>query len=175
LYEKSLKREILLLKNPSFKKHMKLAKRMWIYAISEEDHYTIKQLYPLFSSPVAKLYQIQSEVEILINMLDKLPEPPYYLIGKQIAQFKTRIGSIPDVYISENNETQILKNLDYALRADKNKEKDAMIEKLSATYDVIRDIVDESAKKYLKENIPKNRILKVLLERAKKKQGQYQK
>jgi hypothetical protein len=93
MYQKSLKREILLYKNPMFKKHMKLAKRMWLYAISEQDHYTINKLYPLFSSPMAKMSQIQSEMEILIGMLTKLKSPPYHLISKQVAMFKTRIGT----------------------------------------------------------------------------------
>lgn len=168
MYQKSLKREILLLKSPSLKKNMKLAKRMWLYAISKEDHYTIKQLYPLFSSPVAKLYQIQSELEILVNMLEKLPEPPYYLISKQIAQFKTRIGSIPDMYLSETEETGILRNLDEALRADKNKKRDLLIVKLEETFEIIRDIVDKKAKDYLKENIPKNKLVKILLQTAKR-------
>lgn len=170
MYQKTLKREILMLKSPGLKKHMKLAKRMWIYAISKADHYTIKQLYPLFSSPVAKLYQIQSELEILIGMLEKLPEPPYHLISKQIAQFKTRIGSVGDAYLSGSDETRILRSLDKALRADKEKEKSLVIEELTDTFELIRDIVDKKAKDYLKNHIPKNRLVKLILQTAKRGQ-----
>lgn len=161
MYQKSLKREILLLKNPRLKKNMKLAKRMWLYAIVEEDHYIIKQLYPLFSSPVAKLYQIQSEVEILMNMLKKLSDPPYHLINKQIIQFKTRIGTIPDKYLKARQEKKILKHLDTAFYADK--KPDIMIKHLTKTFQIIENIVDKKAREYLKENIPKSSLLKILL------------
>lgn len=169
LYQKSLKNEIMLLKNPELKKNMKLAKRMWLYAISQEDHYTIKQLYPLFSSPVAKLYQIQSEIEILINMVEKLQDPPYSLISKQISQFKTRIGSIPDIYLNEKNEEDVLKNLDLAFKAYKEKNRDLIVKNLSATYDLLKGIIDAKAKEYLRKNIPKNKLIKTILQTAKKR------
>ena len=169
MYQKSLEREILLLKNPALKKNMKLAKRMWLYAISNHDNYTIKQLYPLFSSPIAKLYQIQSELEILVNMLEKLSDPPYHLISKQIAQFKTRIGTIPDIYLNEDNEREILRNIDVVLRTDMKKNQEIAITRLNSTYELIRDIVDIKAKDFLRKNIPGNKLVRLLLQTTKSK------
>lgn len=173
MYQQSLQKDIMLFKNPMFKKHMKLAKRMWLYAISNEDRYTIRQLYPLFSSPIAKLYQIQSEIEILINMLERLAPPPVFLIKKQIALFKTRIGSVPDIYVSEEAEAEIFKDLDSAISAaggagtagagTAGKNIPLMIEKLEKTFAVVRDIVDDEAMKYLRKNIPQNKLFKTLL------------
>ena len=170
MYQKSLKREIMLYRNPGFKKHMKLAKRMWLYAISKEDHYTIKKLYPLFSSPIAKLNQIQSELDILISMLKKLPSPPFYLIQKQIAQFKTRIGTVPDIYIDDDREKQVLSSLDKAINARKNR--GAMIEGLTGAIGIIEDVVDTQAKRYISKNIPRNYILKKLIRIVHKKRAQ---
>jgi len=161
MYQKSLKREILLFKNPLFKKHMKLAKRMWLYAISEKDSYTIGKLYPLFSSPIAKMNQIQSELEILIGMLKQLKSPPYYLINKQVAMFKTRIGTVPDIYLKDTLSSKIFKYLDNTLSA--NKDNTQMIENLENALLIIQDIVDRDVKKYLYINIPRNNILKLLI------------
>ncbi len=161
MYQKSLKREIMLYKNPVFKKHMKLAKRMWLYAISEDDHYTIQQLYPLFSSPVAKLNQIQSELDILIKMITKLGNPPFHLIRKQIAQFKTRIGTVPDIYMNDEYEKQLFINLDKALYAKNSR--DIILDSLENAMKIIEDIVDTQAKRYLRKNIPRNEILKKLM------------
>lgn len=160
-YEESVMNDILLFKDPRFKKHMKLAKRMWLYAISQNDNYTIRQLYPLFSSPIAKLYQIQSEMEILIGMLEKLSRPPYRLIKKQIAQFKMRIGTVPEANISEENERKVLSYFDRAIEAKNDREK--MAKNLGAAFDIVRDIVDTRAMKYIEKNIPKNDVLKRLL------------
>ena len=167
MYQKSLKKEIMLYKNPGFKKHMKLAKRMWLYAISEEDHYTIQQLYALFSSPIAKLNQIQSELDILVNMVKKLSNPPFYLIMKQIAQFKTRIGTVPDIYLSDANEKQLFSYFDRALYSKNNT--DTILDSLESCIEIIEDIVDIQAKKYLQKNIPRNELLKKLIRIVHKK------
>ena len=161
MYQKSLKREILLYKNPLFKKHMKLAKRMWLYAISEQDHYTIGKLYPLFSSPMAKMNQIQSELEILIGMLTQLKSPPYHLINKQVAMFKTRIGTVPELYLKDAFSSKIFKYLDNTLSAKNDKIK--MVENLEKSLIILQDIVDRDVKKYLYKNIPRNSILKLLI------------
>ena len=167
MYQSSLKRDIMLLKSPELKKHMKLAKRMWLYAISNNDSYTVHQLYPLFSSPIAKLYQIQSEIEILTSMLLKLKSPPLFLIEKQIALFKTRIGSVPDVYIGEDDEKKVLGYFDAAIKEAKAKNAEDTAKHLDSAFVLIRDIVDAEAKKYLKKNIPHNKLLKLLLKAAK--------
>lgn len=165
-YEQSVMNDILLFKDARFKKHMKLAKRMWLHAISEKDNYTIRQLYPLFSSPIAKLYQIQSEIEILIGMLEKLSKAPYQLIKKQIAQFKMRIGTVPETNISEENESKVLSYFDRAIEAKKDTE--VIIRNLRSAFDIVRDIVDKGAMKYIQKNVPKNGAVKNLLKAIKR-------
>lgn len=166
-YEQSVMQDVMLFKDPRFKKHMKLAKRMWLHAISQKDHYTIQQLYPLFSSPIAKLYQIQSEIEILMGMLDKLPQPPYRLIQKQVAQFKTRISTVPEAYMSEEKEKAVLGHLDRAILAKK--DAGAVVKSLERAFHIVLDIVDHGALRYIQKNVPKNDTVKKLLRALKRR------
>lgn len=160
-YQESLRKEIMLFKKPDFKKHMKLAKRMWLYAISIQDHDTIRKLYPLFSSPIAKLNQIQSEMEILIGMLEKLPRPPYFLMRKQMALFKTRISTVPDVYMDGETETAIFQHLDRARHSVDDHEK--MADHLAKAREMLQEIVDKQAKRYMDKNLYRSTTLQWLL------------
>lgn len=166
-YQESLRKEIMLFQNPDFKKHMKLAKRMWLYAISNKDHDTIQKLYPLFSSPVAKLNQIQSEMEILIGMLEKLPRPPYFLMRKQMALFKTRIGTVPDLYIDAGTETAIFQHLDKARYAGEDREK--MSDHLTRARGLLQEIVDRQAKRYIDKNLYQSDTLRWLMKLLQRK------
>lgn len=160
-YKESLQQDIITYRDPLFRKHMKLAKRMWLYAISDKDDYTVRQLYPLFGSPVAKLYQVQSEMDMLIAMLRKLQSPPYHLIQKQIAHFKTRIGTVPDTYLDADSEKKVFQHLDTAIHGNKNRDK--VIQGLEAALSIVSNTVDREALAYIRKNIPRNSMLRKLL------------
>lgn len=51
---------------------MKLARRLWVRAVFDEDVDMLRRLYPLFQSPIAALSQIRAEAEVIRTMASKL-------------------------------------------------------------------------------------------------------
>ncbi len=144
-------------------KYMKAAKRLWSIAVYKNDKNVLKKLYKLFSSDASILYQVSAEVETLIDMLEKLDNPPMKDIINQIDRFKSRINityNIPkfnnkeedDIYqlidtiisIYENNPDKILK--------PKNRYKSRVIEILKVIMLKLDRNVNQYALDYFKKN-----------------------
>jgi hypothetical protein len=73
---------------------MKLAKRLWLYAVLKKDKKLMTSLYPLFGSGAAKMYQIMGEIETIQKVLNKVEKPFMDSIISNIEDWKTRIGTI---------------------------------------------------------------------------------
>ena len=56
---------------------LKYAKRLWSLANTLDETHKLEVLFPLFSSGAAILYQINAEIEVLINMLEVIDFTPY--------------------------------------------------------------------------------------------------
>lgn len=151
-YLVSLKNDISEFKNPELNKQMKLAKRLWLYAVNTGDENMLNALYPLFMSGAAKLYQVKAEIETLRGMLDKLEDPPLKKIYKQVEQFKERVGSITDDILPNKKEANIYEIIDNIVNDKDN------INKLSSGLKKLEKIcdtsVDKYAKKYIRANVP---------------------
>jgi hypothetical protein len=106
-YEDNVLKDIAVYKNPQLKKHMKLAKRMWLYAVKSEDIKTMRKLFPLFSSGIAKLSQIVSDIETLCNMFDKLRFPPIRLMVDELQDIKMRMGTIMNNILPIKSATKV--------------------------------------------------------------------
>ncbi len=48
---------------------MRLARRLWLKAVMDEDENTLRDLYPLFSSPMAALSQIRAESKTVRSVM----------------------------------------------------------------------------------------------------------
>jgi len=146
-YEENVLRDIEIYKNPALKKHMKLAKRMWLYAIHKEDEQMLKKLFPLFSSSAAKLSQILSDCETMMNMLEKLNNPPIRYMIRELEDIKMRMGTILSDTLPTKQANFVfntINGLDYDVSSEK------LTKSLAMIYDVLNDNVDRVSKKFLR-------------------------
>lgn len=93
-YRSSLMRDIMHYNNPTVNKYMKLAKRVWLYAVLVKDRALMYKLYPLFSSGAAKMYQIVGEIDVISNILSKIEKPNMKYIHANIEDWKMRLGTV---------------------------------------------------------------------------------
>lgn len=93
-YERSLTHDIQHYNNPTVNKYMKLAKRLWLYAVLKKDKKLMISLYPLFGSGAAKMYQIMGEIETIHKILLRIEKPYMPSIIDNIEDWKTRLGTI---------------------------------------------------------------------------------
>jgi len=93
-YETSLVYDIRYYSNESINKFMKLAKRIWLYAVLKKDKKLLISLYPLFSSGASKMYQILGETETIKNILKHVEKPKMDTIIENFEDWKTRLGTI---------------------------------------------------------------------------------
>ena len=93
-YEGSLMKDIEHYQSEQTQKYMKLAKRLWNYAVLKKNKTLMSTLYPLFSSGASKMYQILGELETIQKILLKISKPHMDLIIANIEDWKTRIGTI---------------------------------------------------------------------------------
>jgi hypothetical protein len=93
-YEQSLMHDIQHFIDPTVNKYMKLAKRLWLYAVLKKDKRLMVKLYPLFSSGAAKMYQIMGEIETIEKILQNVKSPYIDSIVTNMEDWKTRLGTI---------------------------------------------------------------------------------
>ena len=106
LYEESIRKGVRDYFDPRLEKNMKMAKRIWLYAVYKNDYNLMKLLYPLFRSDASRLGQLKGEIEVLLAMLQHIPKnPPLRFMIEQMIQFNDVISTITqDVFpIEEKN------------------------------------------------------------------------
>ncbi len=109
----------------SHRNSLKFAKRIWTLCSYINETETMRKLYPLFVSGAGILNQINSEIEVLVNLLEKIPRPPIDLIKEQIDRFKFRISQVYEFDLNEkvvnrlideildtNNKSKMIENLE---------------------------------------------------------------
>jgi hypothetical protein len=145
-YETNILKDIALYKNPDMRKHMKLAKRLWLHAVHKKDELTMKKLFPLFSSGAAKLSQIVSDLETLCNMLKKLRYPPLKFMLRELQDMKMRMATIMADTLPIKTATKvfrIINSITFRTNAAD------MLERLDEIGDILNDCVNLAARKYL--------------------------
>lgn len=93
-YEQSLMHDIQHYMEPTVNRYMKLAKRLWLYAVLMKNKKLMVKLYPLFSSGAAKMYQIMGEIETIDKILQNVKTPYIDSIVANMEDWKTRLGTI---------------------------------------------------------------------------------
>lgn len=162
-YQVSLQKDITQFRIPELHMHMKLAKRLWVYAVSKNDHKTMEKLYPLFSSGAAKLYQIQSEVDTLNSMLKKMTHPPMKKMLHQIEEFKLRLATVREEYMKPGVEKRIYALIDLIIMQN-NTDNKKLQECLAEIGDLLHQSVDKYVKAYLKATLPDNPLSRLVME-----------
>ena len=71
-YRDNIAEDIEKYKGKSKKNSMRLARRLWLKAVMDEDEERLRALYPLFSSPMAALSQVRAESKTIRVMAEKL-------------------------------------------------------------------------------------------------------
>ena len=146
-YEDTLKKDLTYYHDPKLQKHMKFAKRMWLYGVLKNDKEFLIRLYPLFSSGAAKLYQICSDVETVEKMIGKHgANIPLEKVRTCIEDWKLRIGTLPENVISKHDSLKIFQVLDTILRA---KVGTGMVQKLMSVHETLSKFVDRFVYKWL--------------------------
>lgn len=121
-YESSILKDLKHYNDPVVNKYMKLAKRLWLYAVLKNDKKLMFALYPLFSSGAAKMYQILGEIETIHNILEKIKKPSMPTIIANIEDWKTRLGTIMTDTLPMSIAYNINKKIDYIIEHKNKKE-----------------------------------------------------
>ena len=92
---------------------MRLARRLWLKAVMDEDENTLRDLYPLFSSPMAALSQIRAESKTVRIMAEKLGLRQGLILDvldrlvSQAMGFNKRIRcNLPEVSVSTSDDDE---------------------------------------------------------------------
>ena len=140
-------------------KPFKLAKRMWSLSRMIGYKEGIKRLMELLNSDAAIVYQIHSELEVIINMLSKLYKPPMEMLMEQLNSMKMKLSYDIEMEVDDKlfNKTidEITKGK-YGIRET--------IEKLKELDGYLYDKVNKYSKKFMAKNklipVPKKLLIK---------------
>ncbi len=151
-YQTSLIKDLYYYNNPSINKYMKLAKRLWLYAVMKKDKSLMYNLYPLFSSGAAKMYQIIGEIDTIKMILKRVDNPNLLTIIRNIEDWKTRLGTVmSDILPIQVAHTIYTKIND--IIANKNDK-----ESIQYSLDEIHDKLNQYVNRYVKLYFKRNRI-----------------
>lgn len=147
--EENLKYEVeKLYYNNVFFKPFKLVKRMFAMGRLKNDKRILNKLFPIISSDASLLSQINSEIEVIISILEKIKRPPYATLEKQIDNFKNRISNITEIKI---NEEAIDEDIDYIVEHIGHYKNDIIIEKLKKIKKYFTKKINEYTMNYLRK------------------------
>ena len=86
----------------------KMIKRLFSLVSKTRDIEILQKIIPIISSDVALLYQLKSQIEVLLRILKIIKNPPMKKISEQLDKMKTRISNILQF---NNTEKQNIYNL----------------------------------------------------------------
>jgi len=165
-YETSLMEDLQKYSNRSVNKYMKLAKRLWVYAVLKNNTKIMEALYPLFSSSASKMYQITGEIETIVNILEHIKHPLLSSIKANIENWKTRLGTVMSDTLPTEVANGIYRKINTIIRRlnDNNNNKTFAITQLEELSDTLVIYINKYSKRYLnKHKLLKNNSI-VLVE-----------
>lgn len=145
-YVKNILEQVEKYSSKLFFNPFKMGKRIWGIARETKNLNLLNKLTPLYQSSIAKISQINAEIEVIILMLERLKSIPMKTILSQIDEFKIRLSYIYDI---DFDEERVYRWIDGALRSYKNKR--LFIHKLTEIRRMLKDVVNVESVKYLKE------------------------
>jgi len=93
-YSEALKHDIQKYSSEEFFNPMKVLKRMWVLARIRDDKEMLRKISPIFNSDVSIIYQVVGDIATLIDMIKKIPDPPYDYFYNEISTFKDRLSVV---------------------------------------------------------------------------------
>ena len=153
-YEISLMDDLYKYSNRSINKYMKLAKRLWVYAVLKNNAKIMTALYPLFSSSASKMYQITADIETIVNILEHIKRPLLSSITANIEDWKTRLGTVMSDTLPSAVASDIYNKIDLIIK--KINDKKYVVDNLNEISDILVIYIN----KYVKKFLIKNKLMK---------------
>lgn len=105
----------------------KAAKRMWAYSRQFDMQNEVEKLTPLISGDVSYLYQIKSEIDVILRLY-KLGKNPKFIINRQVDLMKQKLSNIP--FISQETLLDMAALIDYFVKTNSQDTKEKILKVL---------------------------------------------
>jgi hypothetical protein len=131
-------------------KYYKMSKRIFAYALLEDDTKTIEKLTTLFNSDLGRIYVVYGDILTLQNLIQNENDIPYDKILFEIDQFRNRLANITlPAYLKEKTRIyDVIKHLQNI----ENHNRPKMLKELSSMKKYLEKLLNEETKKYLMKN-----------------------
>ncbi len=128
-------------------KYYKMAKRIFAYALLEDDKNTIKELTTLFNSDLGRIYVVYGDILTLQNLIQNENDIPYDKILFEIDQFRNRLANITiPAYLKERTR---LNDVITHLHNIENHNRPKMLKELASMKKYLEKLLNDETKKYL--------------------------
>ena len=149
-FQETLKRNIEELFQFDFiAKPFKVVKRMYALARVMKDFKVIDKILPLLRSDLGSLYEANSQIETIKNMLENIPKPPIEFLIKQIDNLKQKFSYISQLEPKEWNEDKYDTIVNVIVKNWKKMTKEQLIQTLEQISKDFSKIISEDTIKYL--------------------------
>lgn len=139
--------EVLKFMSGLFYKPYKYAKRLWSLSLAIRDIETIKLITPLLNSDASKLNIINSDISVIVGMIERIKKPPINFLVKEIDNFKNIISNISSIKLQED---KLYKEIEYIVDNYFKMEKDDFIARLNRIKEYLQSEINEYALTYMK-------------------------
>lgn len=123
----------------------KVVKRMFALARNIKNTNVLNNIIPFVSSNISLLYQLKSEIETIVRIIEIVHNPPIVAINTQLDEMKNRFASVLE--IDKETLLKILETLDIVIENTNIDEKKNLLKKLNKL--VIKPIINFHTIKYL--------------------------
>jgi len=123
--------------------YFKVLKRKFSLAKFKNQTSVLKKLTPILNSDLGRLYQVSSDINTLLELLEEHKDAPLTKIHFEIDQFKARLANIYQTPSFLKKENAILKELNAAVKTSNRK---LLSDHLTRLYDQLTTILNTTAK-----------------------------
>lgn len=123
----------------------KMAKRIYSLSRNKHDDETLRKIIPLVTGDISLLYQIKSEIEVLLRIYEINKTPPIKTIFKELDQMKGRISTVLD--LDEKQQIEIFKIIDNINKTKINSKKVLLLENLNDN--LLKPVINSHTIEYL--------------------------
>lgn len=147
-YVQSMKDQIIKLTSKTFWNPFKMSKRIFGLSRAINDTESLRLVAPLLQSNVARLYQINSDIDLMTMMMEKLGKRiPRAYIGNELDNLKNRLAYIYDINL---DDMDIYKKIDKIV--DEKYSLTESIDVLKKMKKYFKELINEATMEYLKSH-----------------------
>jgi len=130
-------------------KYFKMSKRIFAYALLEDDNKTLEKLTALFNGDLGRIYTIYGDILTLESLIQNENDIPYDKIHFEIDQFRNRLANVVlPAYLKE--KTRIFDVIKH-LHNIENHNRPKMLKELRVMKKYLEKLLNEETQKYLKK------------------------